>query len=244
MHPALEELSTRAKLPRRFLGFAARAASAQSWYHRAQLRHSHLLPDGAALLVGNHGLYGYETPAFFHLLRRETGRYPVGLADRGFYKVPVLRRLLSWCGGVEGTPENADAALRLGKLVVCYPGGAREVFKNAARRYQLAWEHALGFVKVAQRTQVPVVPFAGFGIDEAFALVKGGGVRVQVGPSTRYRVPVGVGFGPLPFPVQFRFSLGEPISPPSRSAGAAELGAYRELVAERVRTLLVQCCHG
>ncbi len=231
------------QLPRRFVGLAEKAAFAQARYHRAHLLDSHLLPDGAALVVGNHGLFGYETPAFFTLLHAATGRYPVGLADRGFYKLPVVRRLLSWCGGIEGTPENAHQALSDGKLVVCYPGGAREVFKDADHKYELAWEHALGFVKVAARAQAPVVPFAGFGIDETFTLLRGGEARWRFGRGGRYAVPLAMGLGPVPFPVQFRFILGEPMDPPAREATVSQLVAYRDEVSERVKALLVQCCH-
>jgi hypothetical protein len=49
--------------------------------HRTRLLGARHLPDAGPMpLVGNHGLWGYETPAFSHLLHRATGRYAQGLA--------------------------------------------------------------------------------------------------------------------------------------------------------------------
>ena len=139
-----------ASLRKAVFRFAERGAALSALYHRAKLVGTEHLPlDGPVLLVGNHGVWGYETPAFFHLLHRATGRYPLGLAERGFFRIPRVRTVLPWLGGVEGTRENALAALESGALVVCYPGGARETFKRRHGRYRLRWERALGFVRLA-----------------------------------------------------------------------------------------------
>lgn len=71
------------------------------------------LPEGPALLVGNHGLLGYETLVFFATILEKTGRMPLGLADRWFFKVPVLRDILVGAGGMLGCTTRvarSDAA--------------------------------------------------------------------------------------------------------------------------------------
>ncbi|MFL5322485.1 MAG: lysophospholipid acyltransferase family protein [Myxococcaceae bacterium] len=220
------------------LQFAERAAGYLARYHRAKLIGAHHIPDGPVMLVGNHGVYGYDTPVFFWLLRKHTGRYPIGLADKAFFRSPVTRELMPLLGGVEGTPKNAEEALARGELVVCYPGGAREVFKAPEAKYALRWERALGFVRCAARTGVPVIPFAGFGPDHAFVF---GEPRMKLsGGFERYRAPLAV---PLPLPFQFRFHLGEALAPPKRTASHAELISFRNDVANRVRSLLVRACH-
>lgn len=229
------EHSTEASAAERWtLRLAERAAGLAAAYHRAELEGAERLPTGPALLVGNHGTFGYETPVFFYLLLRETGRYPVGLADRGFFRLPVVRRVLPWLGGIPGTREEAQTALAGGALVVCYPGGAREVFKRKRARYQLQWERTCGFAFVAAQARVPVVPFAGRGIDDVFPVTESLRVRLSH-RSDHYLAPVGV---PFPLPVRLRFALGQPLPPPRSGASRDELVRFKEKVASSVRRLL------
>ncbi len=206
---------------------AARLAGAQARYHRARLDGIEHLPDGPALIVGNHGLYGLETPVLFYLLWKETGRVPVGLAERYLCALPPMRAVLEEIGGVLGNRENALRLLCEGRLVVCYPGGAREVFKSAGERHRLAWERARGWVRVAQEAQAPIVPVAGAGVDDTFRVV--GKLRAlgRLAGHEKYAVPLSVGVGPLPLPARFRFRLGRPFAPPRRDAGADELRRVR-----------------
>ena len=224
---------------------AEAGARVSARYHRARLEGSaHLPREGPALLVGNHGLWGYETPAFFSLVHGATGRYPVGLAEHGFFKIPLVRTVLPWLGGVKGTRLNALAALGRGQLVVCYPGGAHETFKPRHRHYMLRWENALGFARLAAEAQVPVVPFAGFGVDDTFAYPGDGRLAVQLAPAERYgekyRMPLVM---PLPLPVQLTFAVGRPLAPPPAGAQPTQLARFRDRVAAGVRRLLAEARH-
>lgn len=228
--------------PRRLLlRLAERAAAAAASYHRATLIGAHNLPAGPALLVGNHGMYGYETPVFFYLLLRATGRYPIGLAEKGFFRVPLVRDVLPVLGGVRGTRENALRALAGGNLVVCYPGGAREVFKRSVHRYALRWEKSFGFLRVAAAAGVPIVPFAGFGVDDCFSLEPPSPVHVRLADDEKYHVPLRF---PVPVPAQLRFAIGQPLDPPDPDASPRELERHRDRIAHGVRRLLLRACHG
>src|SRR5690606_36345915 len=99
---------------------------ALSVWHPVRVEGANNLPPGAALLVGNHGMLGYESPFFFEHVLAACGRMPIGLADRWFFEVPGLRDLLVRLGGCYGSAANGLRALRRGELVVVYPGGARE----------------------------------------------------------------------------------------------------------------------
>lgn len=214
-------------------------------YHRARLLGAEHLPArGPVLLVGNHGVWGYETPAFFHLVHQATGRYPLGLAERGFFRIPLIRTVLPWLGGIEGTRDKALAALDEGNLVVCYPGGARETFKRSQGRYTLRWERALGFVRLAAQAGVPIIPFAGFGVDDTFLYPPGEErLCVRMSAEDKYRIPLVVGLGPLPLPVRITFAVGEPHEPPPANAPESRLNAFRDRVAASVRHLLMRACH-
>jgi 1-acyl-sn-glycerol-3-phosphate acyltransferase len=209
---------------------ASRAASA---WHRARLTGAEHLPQGPVLLVGNHGLFGLETPIFFSLLHRATGRIPVGLADRVLFGVKPVRELLRRIGSVVGTRENALEVLKRGRLVVCYPGGSREVFKPQDASYRLRWTRSLGFGRLAIDTQVPVVPFAGLGVDESF--LHFGHPAALTRLLGRYTPPLALGIGLVPFPVRFRFRLGEPLTPPRTQAA---LGDFCQRVQHHVEDLL------
>lgn len=234
-----------ASVRRAVFRFAEAGAALSARYHRARLVGAeHLLLGGPVLLVGNHGVWGYETPAFFHLVHQATGRYPLGLAERGFFRIPVVRTVLPWLGGVEGTRDNALEVLNAGHLVVCYPGGARETFKCSRQRYTLRWEKALGFARLAARAGVPVVPFAGFGVDDTFLFPpRDGPLRVRLADAEKYCMPLVLGLGPLPLPVRLTFAVGEPLAPPPRDAHESRLNAFRDRVADSVRRLMLRACH-
>jgi 1-acyl-sn-glycerol-3-phosphate acyltransferase len=202
------------------------AAALLARYHRGALEGADRLPDGPALLVGNHGLFGLETPVFFWLVEQATGRLPRGLADRKVFGRPILRQLLERTGSRTATPEAALQLLSEGHLVVCYPGGAREVFKAPGQRYQLRWEKNCAFARLAIRAGVPVVPFAGLGVDDSF--INFGHVAAMRRILGRYAAPLALGLGPLPLPVQFRFVVGHPIAAPRDPSQAARLKARVE----------------
>jgi 1-acyl-sn-glycerol-3-phosphate acyltransferase len=189
---------------------------AMSKLHPVRMVGVEQIPKGAAILVGNHGLLGYESPFFFERVFALLDRLPVGLADRWFFRVPGIRDLVVRLGAAYGTAANGLRALRRGDLVVCYPGGAREVFKSEAEKYRCLWERSVGYVRLAIATGAPIVPFAAAGVDDTFDVVtrlRGSGELLM--GSRRYDLPLVWGMGPLPRPVPFWFDIGEPILPPT-----------------------------
>jgi 1-acyl-sn-glycerol-3-phosphate acyltransferase len=184
-----------------------------SRFHHSRLEGAARIPDGPAILVGNHGLLGYETIVFFERLLDARGRLPLGLADRWFFKVPLLRDALVRLGGTYGSAINAHRALQRGDWVLCYPGGVREVLKRRPEdKYRCLWERSQGFARVALQAGVPIVPFAAAGVDDTFEVrgaIEGTG-KMLMGQS-KYDLPVLGSFIPRPVPLWFRF--GDPIYP-------------------------------
>lgn len=204
-----------------FFRVAARLAAVGARYHRARLLGAERLPGGPALIVANHGLYGLDTPVFFHLVREATGRIPVGLAERMLCRLAPMKRVLEELGGVEGTRAAALALLGQGRLVVCYPGGAREVFKDRHFRHRLRWEKSVGFVHVARLAGVPIVPVAGVGIDDTYRVVGRLQPLARLAGHEKYAVPVSVGIGAVPLPAKFTFAIGPPVDPPANDSERA-----------------------
>ena len=177
---------------------------ALSRFHPVRLEGMQHLPEGPALLVGNHGLLGYESPLFFERILAACGRLPIGLADKWFFEVPLLRDLLVRVGGTYGSVANGLS--------------------------ELLWERSAGFVRLALAAKVPTIPFAAAGVDDTFDVVghwRGSG-ELLMGHG-KYDLPVVWGRrGPLPNPVPFWFRLGEPIHAPEGASDRDE-DVVREL---------------
>ena len=207
-------------------------------YHPVRFDGLERLPSGPVLLVGNHGRMGYETMLFFDALLEHTGRHPRGLADRWFFRVPGIRDALVRMGGIRGDRESAHQALGQGHLVVCYPGGAREVLK-AGGSYRLLWEQSQGFVRVALRAGVPIVPFAAAGVDDTYdavGVLRGSGALMM--GHDKYDLPILRGRGPLPRAVPFWFRLGEPITVTGAVDDEASVGRQHRSIWGQAQGLL------
>ncbi len=208
------------------------------------------LPPGGALLVTNHGPLAFDSIELIFGIFRRTGRVPRGLVERTAFRIPLLKGLVERLGHVAGTPENAVALLRAGDLVLVYPGGAREAFKGTEGRYRLAWEKSLGFVRVALRAEVPIVPVAGIGVDDYYRVVKEpaevagsalGKALVALLGHEKYVPPALAGLGPLPLPAKLTFVVGDPIRlphPPGAAEDDAVVEAAQAEVKERLETMI------
>jgi 1-acyl-sn-glycerol-3-phosphate acyltransferase len=129
------------------------------------------LPEGPALLVGNHGPLAVDTGLLIAAVFRERERVVRTLGDRILFTNPIGRQMARSVGGVEASPENARTLLAHGEWVLVYPGGARETVRDPDARYQLDWKGRYGFARIALTAQVPIVPVACIGSDDLFTQV-------------------------------------------------------------------------
>jgi 1-acyl-sn-glycerol-3-phosphate acyltransferase len=168
------------------------------------------LPKGGAILVANHAFGVWDVALAVARIRAETGRRVWSLGEHLWWQVPLVRRLAGAVGIVDGTPDNADALLRAGELVLVLPGGLREALKPRELRYRLLWGRRYGFVRAAMRNKAPIVPLACLGGDDLFDLVGDAfarGRRWHVG----LPVPLPAHLLPIPHRARLRFVVGEPI---------------------------------
>lgn len=124
---------------------------------------------GGALLVANHGgAIPADAPVIMHGMEEELGRPVYGLAEHLFKAVPFVGTLWSRGGGVAAHPENAYRLLReQNQLVLVFPEGVKGTAKKYGERYQLRRFGRGGFVEIAMRAGVPIVPIAVVGAEEA-----------------------------------------------------------------------------
>lgn len=125
--------------------------------------------DGGALLVANHaGAIPADAPVIMHGIETELERPVYGLADNYFRSMPVIGTLWSRLGGLPAHPDNAYRLLKeQDQLVLVFPEGSKGPAKNFTERYQLRRFGRGGFVEIAMRAGVPVVPIAVVGSEEA-----------------------------------------------------------------------------
>ena len=127
---------------------------------------------GAALLAGNHTVYGLlDIPMLALELAEKTGRRVRGLGDHNHFALPVWRDVLHRLGAVRGTRENCAQLFARGEAVLVFPGGGREVMKHKGEKYKLIWKERVGFARLAIEYGVPIVPFASVGVEDMFEIV-------------------------------------------------------------------------
>jgi 1-acyl-sn-glycerol-3-phosphate acyltransferase len=133
----------------------------------------HVPREGGALLVGNHaGAIPSDAPVIMHGIETELGRPLYGMADNLFRAMPVVGTLWARNGGVPAHPDNAYRLLHdEQQLALVFPEGTKATGKLARERYQLRRFGRGGFVEIAMRAGVPIVPLAIVGNEEAMPIV-------------------------------------------------------------------------
>jgi 1-acyl-sn-glycerol-3-phosphate acyltransferase len=143
-------------------------------WHRVEWEgFEHIPESGGALLVSNHaGAVPSDAPAIMHGIETELGRPVYGMADELFKQLPVVGTLWSRVGGVLAHPDNAYRLLReQQQLALVFPEGTKGTGKTYGERYQLRRFGRGGFVQIAMRAGVPIIPIAVVGAEEAMPIL-------------------------------------------------------------------------
>ena len=196
----------------------------------------HIPLEGGALLVANHGgAIPSDAPSVMHGIERELLRPVYGLAENLFRSLPVIGTLWSRAGGVPAHPDNAFRLLHdEQQLVLTFPEGTKGTGKHVSQRYQLRRFGRGGFVEIAMRAGVPIVPMAIIGNDETMPILASSDrlaklLHLPYVPITANQFVFGPVFGyVVPLPTKLRIKVLPPIHftvPPGRdryNRGVAE----------------------
>jgi 1-acyl-sn-glycerol-3-phosphate acyltransferase len=197
-------------------------------YYRPEVRGFENLPaQGPFLVVGNHS--GGATPPDMPILmsawwRQRSIEEPVyGLFHSTFLAIPGVRAPLTKFGAIEAGWDAAEAILDEGGIVLVYPGGDHEVFRPYNVRNKIDFAGRKGFIRLALRAGVPIVPSVTIGVQDSVIIVSRGesllkfmpwmkNWRVKVMP-VMVGLPWGVSFGlpTIPLPSKATVQLGTPI---------------------------------
>jgi 1-acyl-sn-glycerol-3-phosphate acyltransferase len=203
---------------------------ASQFYFRADVRGlEHIPPEGPVLLVGNHsgGTLIADTFVFGQHFYDRFGaeRRFHQLAHDLVFKLPGLRALLERYGTVPASPANMARALRRDAALLVYPGGDHETYRPSWESDRIDFAGRTGFIELALKHRVPVVPVVSIGGQET-ALFLGQGRRLaralHLDRELRLKVmpaaigpPFGITFldlpGRIPLPAKITIRILKPI---------------------------------
>jgi 1-acyl-sn-glycerol-3-phosphate acyltransferase len=147
-----------------------------------------------------------------------------GMFHSFLLNLPGVGSVLKRAGAVEAGQAEAESILRSGGIVIDYPGGDSEVFRPWWERNRIEFGDRHGVIRLALRTQVPVVPAVSVGAHETLVvLARGESVakflrldrmfRIKVMPLV-FGPPFGIvpgGIPTLPLPAKITVELCEPV---------------------------------
>lgn len=214
---------------------------AMKGYFRSEVRDMDRVPDGGALMVGNHsgGLMAMDVPIIAVAFADTFG------ADRPLFCLahdmlftgvagPFFRKF----GFVPADRESAQEVLASGAVTIVFPGGDYDTFRPTLRANVIDFEGRTGYVRAAMKAGVPIVPVVSIGGQEAQFHVTRGQWLGRLSPLRKVMrtdlMPLTVGFPfglmpagalNLPLPTKIVTQVLDPIDP---AAIAAELGSDPE----------------
>lgn len=146
-------------------------------YFRYQVRGFHQLPQETSLLVGNHSALGMAelmcmTAGWWQHFG--TRRRVTGMMHDFFIAMPVVGHYYRAIGAVPANRGNAQAALNAGHDVVVFPGGDLDACRPFYEPREVHFGKRRGYIHVALRAGVPIVPMATIGSHYTWPMAPGG----------------------------------------------------------------------
>ncbi|WP_067431784.1 lysophospholipid acyltransferase family protein [Nocardioides jensenii] len=161
----------RRMLPRLWLG--------TSLYFRPEVNGFENVPDEPVLFVGNHsgGANIPDTWVFtlaYHTYFTVEGRPLAGLGHKIIAMTPVVGDFARKFGMVTAGNEKADELFANGASVMVYPGGDVEALRPWRDRNKIVFDGRKGFLRLAHRNNVKIVPVVATGGQDTFFVINDG----------------------------------------------------------------------
>lgn len=176
----------------------------------------HIPPEGNALFVGSHN-GGIAAPDMFMMMydwfRRFGYDRPVyGLMHPHAWRVaPTIAELAAKTGAILAHPKMASAALRQGASVLVYPGGPQDLFRPYHLRHKIYFAGRQGFIKLALREEVPIIPVISTGAHDTLMVFAD--IYPQMQQLHQWGMPWLLGIDPEVFPLYLGLPWGLAIGP-------------------------------
>jgi 1-acyl-sn-glycerol-3-phosphate acyltransferase len=161
-------------------------------YFRCDMDGWENIPEGQALYVGNHnGMLTFEVLMLFYAWYKRYGttKPAVGLAHSVALENPFFRWLIPRIGAIPADPEIAEEALAKGFSLLAYPGGEKESFRPFTERKKIDFYQRKGFIRLALKSNIPLVPIVSVGAHESYVILdRGEGIAKRLGLYDRLRL--------------------------------------------------------
>jgi 1-acyl-sn-glycerol-3-phosphate acyltransferase len=193
------------------------------------------LPQGRALIVGCHsGGLPWDAACLVVAICRATGRFSRNAGDRILGRFAAVERFLATRGAVViADPPRLEALLARDELVVLFPGGAKDMTRPIWERYVVKPHRGFapghgGYIRIALRTQSPIVPVAIVGAEETHVTL------ANLAPLARLlALPyLPVFLSPFPLPARIYIRFGAPIRLAAPADAATDQATVDRLNAE------------
>lgn len=228
--------------------FEQRARPALSWLmdraFKLQLDGADRVPrDRPCILVANHaGALPWDAVVLRAALQEREGVSVRPLVEDAVMTAPFLGTWMTRLGCVRASQANAVRLLARDETVAVFPEGALGLGKLYRRRYRLQRFGRGGFVRLALKAQVPLVPVTILGAEDSAPLL----ARLSL-PRERNaglpHLPITPTFpllglaGLMPLPARWHIRVGEPIDVVKTVKDPSDAVAVQE-VASRIRERL------
>jgi len=229
-------------------------------YFRLEINGFDKLPDEPCLLIGVHSGGPLTMDAWTVVMAwwRKFGesRKLHATAHDVLMNARGLGKYISRLGVISPSRENIQAAFDKGDDVVLWPGGELDSYRSWTKRDEAVLGGRKGFIRMAMRAGVPIVPVATVGgHDTLFVLSEGRGLakwlklkermRSDVAPITlSWPLGIALHLTPLqhiPLPAKIRTELLEPIyldSDPARLDDQDYVDAVYEDIESRIQVAM------
>lgn len=141
---------------------------------------------------------------------------PKTLAATILFRLPFIRELSLWTGCIDARRQVAEESLQRGESVFVLPGGEAEQIRTKYGREIVYLKNRKGFIKLAIRKGVPVVPMYAFGVSDYYytsdMLL---GPRLWLTKTLQICIPFAIGLGGSPFcplPQKTTVVFGDPLT--------------------------------
>ena len=171
-----------------------------------------MTPDSMVFMLGFNTYFGVERPIY-------------ALAHSLVTSWPIVGQLAKKWGIITAGPNAASAALKTGASVLVYPGGDVDTHRPWTARHEIRFDGRRGFLRLAKKTGVPIVPVVSVGGQDTYLPLTDGRAaakllrldrlaRLKVLPvslALPWGLNVGDFLGHIPLPAKIRMEVLEPI---------------------------------
>jgi 1-acyl-sn-glycerol-3-phosphate acyltransferase len=148
------------------------------YYFRMEMEGWDNLPAPPALLIGIHSGAPFVWDAWTIGVQwwRHFGESRIihGTAHDALMAAPLVGSYFRRMGVVPAAPDSISAALAAGHDVALWPGGERDSLRHWSQRDQATLAGRTGFIKLAIRSGVPIVPISTVGGPDAMPVLATG----------------------------------------------------------------------